>query len=308
MWVIASTAGRGWVLRPGRIHHRSVEERLFGSATTRGFASGWGWVREVHTMLLQTPRSRGPRRIALALVALTVLFSGLGSAFIPSAERIALAKTGVAVGETLILAGPGGDFGILTAAPVGAEMSVDGDPVDGYYPVTYQGVSGWAAIGLIQVGNGGGGGGNGGGGGDGDRNRDQGNGGVETVTAAPVHSDGGAPVEAAPSETVAEPVTGGTYGPGGAGYSEQQIVDIIYEAADNYGQSREAMLRVARCESGLNPNAVGGGGAYHGLFQFVPSTFAGTPYAQYDIYDPWANAHAAAWMWSQGGKSAWVCQ
>jgi soluble lytic murein transglycosylase-like protein len=98
------------------------------------------------------------------------------------------------------------------------------------------------------------------------------------------------------------------YGPGGASYSEDQIVDIIYEAADNYGQSRDAMLRVARCESGLDPNAVGGGGAYHGLFQFVPSTFAGTPYGEYDIYDPWANANAAGWMWSEGKKGNWVCQ
>ena len=102
------------------------------------------------------------------------------------------------------------------------------------------------------------------------------------MTADPVFSDGSAPAEAAP----AEPVTGGTYGPGGASYSQDQIVDIIYEAADNYGQSREVMLRVARCESGLNPSAVGGGGTYHGLFQFVPSTFAGTPYGEYDIYVP----------------------
>jgi SLT domain-containing protein len=68
------------------------------------------------------------------------------------------------------------------------------------------------------------------------------------------------------------------------------------------------MLRVARCESGLDPNAVGGGGTYHGLFQFVPSTFAGTPYGEYDIYDPWANANAAGWMWSEGNKGNWVCQ
>jgi hypothetical protein len=261
---------------------------------------------------MQTPRSRGPRRIALAFFALTLILSGLGSAFIPSPGRVAFAKNGVAVSETLILAGPGGDYGLLTSAPAGAELSVDGDPVDGYYPVTYHGISGWAAIGLVQVGNGGGndGGGNGGGG---NGNRDQGNGGVETVTADPVYSDIGvpveaAPVEAAPSDAVAEPVTGGTYGPGGSGYSEQQIIDIIYEAADINGQSREAMLRVARCESGLNPSAVGGGGAYHGLFQFVPSTFAGTPYGEYDIYDPWANANAAGWMWAEGKKSNWVCQ
>ena len=42
-----------------------------------------------------------------------------------------MAKNGVAVGETLLLAGPGGDYGLLTAVPSGAELSVDGDPVDG---------------------------------------------------------------------------------------------------------------------------------------------------------------------------------
>jgi hypothetical protein len=246
---------------------------------------------------MPTPRSRGPRRFlrVAAFLAVVTIVSGLGSVFLPSIDRVALARDGQALGDTLILAGPGGDYGILTVAPVGAQMSVDGDPVDGYYPVTYDGISGWTAVGLLQVGDGGGnrggGGGNGGGGGH-DRDRgatdEAGNGGVETVNA--------------------EPVTGGTYGPGGASYSEEQIVDIIYEAADNYGQSREDMLRVARCESGLDPGAVGGGGAYHGLYQFVPSTFAGTPYGQYDIYDPWANANAAGWMWSEGKKSDWVCQ
>ncbi|HEX2281932.1 MAG TPA: transglycosylase SLT domain-containing protein [Thermomicrobiales bacterium] len=258
---------------------------------------------------MQTPRSRGPRRFFRVVIFLAVvtLVSALGSAFLPSVDRVALAQDGQALGDALILAGPGGQYGILTVAPAGAVMSVDGDPVDGYYPVTYDGISGWTSTGLLQVADGGGndGGGNGGGG---DRDRgttnEVGNGGVETVTADPVYSDGGAPVAAAP----AEPVTGGTYGPGGGGYSEEQIVDIIHEAADNYGQSRSDMLRVARCESGLDPNAVGGGGAWHGLFQFVPSTFAKTPYGQYDIYDPWANANAAAWMWSEGQKSAWVCQ
>jgi uncharacterized protein YraI len=257
---------------------------------------------------MQTPRSRGPRDILRVVAFLVVVFSvsGLGSALLPSADRIALSRDGQALGDTMILAGPGGQYGILTVVPTGAVMSVDGDPVDGYYPVTYDGISGWTTIGMLQVADGGGNGGGNGGGGRNDRGttNDVGNGGVETVTADPIYSDGAAPVEAAS----AEPVTGGEYGPGGASYSEEQIVDIVYEAADNYGQSRQDMLRVARCESGLDPSAVGGGGAYHGLFQFVPSTFAGTPYGEYDIYDPWANANAAAWMWSEGQKSSWVCQ
>src|SRR5215210_1960695 len=140
---------------------------------------------------MQTPRFRGPHRLfrIVAFLAIVTIVSGLGSALLPSGDRIALARDGQAIGDTLILAGPGGQYGILTVAPAGTTMSVDGDPVDGYYPVTYDGISGWTATGLLQVtddgGNGGGGGGSGNGGG-GHNNRgathEVGNGGVETVT------------------------------------------------------------------------------------------------------------------------------
>src|SRR3954470_22825458 len=115
---------------------------------------------------MQTPRSRGPRQIlrVIAFLVVVISVSGLGSAFLPSADRIALARDGQALGDTMILAGPGGQYGILTTAPAGAAMSVDGDPVDGYYPVTYDGISGWTATGLLQVADDGGNGGGGGGG------------------------------------------------------------------------------------------------------------------------------------------------
>ena len=90
-------------------------------------------------------------------------------------------------------------------------------------------------------------------------------------------------------------------------YSRRQIVNIIYAAADRYGQSRSAMLRVAECESNLDPYAVNPSGSY-GLFQFIRSTWRSTPYGNKDIFDPEANANAAAWMWSEGRKSEWVCQ
>jgi soluble lytic murein transglycosylase-like protein len=90
-------------------------------------------------------------------------------------------------------------------------------------------------------------------------------------------------------------------------YSERQIVRIIYQAADRYDQSRSDMLRVARCESNLDPYAVNPSGSY-GLFQFIRSTWKSTPFGSEDIFDPQANANAAAWMWKQGRKSEWVCQ
>src|SRR5215218_9416171 len=116
---------------------------------------------------MQSPRSRGPRRVfrIVTLLAIVTIVSGLGSAFLPSNGRVVLAQDGQALGDALILAGPGGQYGILTVAPAGAAISVDGDPVDGYYPVTYDGISGWTATGLLQVADGGNGGGGGGGGG-----------------------------------------------------------------------------------------------------------------------------------------------
>ncbi|MCA9879399.1 MAG: SH3 domain-containing protein, partial [Thermomicrobiales bacterium] len=90
-------------------------------------------------------------------------------------------------------------------------------------------------------------------------------------------------------------------------YSRKQVVKYIYAAADRYGQSREDMLRVATCESNLDPYAVNPSGSY-GLFQFIRSTWKSTPYGKDDVFDPEANAMAAGWMWKQGRKSEWVCQ
>jgi hypothetical protein len=59
---------------------------------------------------MQSPRSHGPRRVlrVVAFLAVVSIISGLGSAFLPSADRVAMARDGQALGDTLILAGPGG--------------------------------------------------------------------------------------------------------------------------------------------------------------------------------------------------------
>lgn len=90
-------------------------------------------------------------------------------------------------------------------------------------------------------------------------------------------------------------------------YTYDEIVQIIYAAADRYGQSRSAMLAVAQCESLLDPNIVNQSSGASGLFQFMPGTWATTPYAAENIFDPVANANAAGWMWSVGRRGEWVC-
>ena len=91
-------------------------------------------------------------------------------------------------------------------------------------------------------------------------------------------------------------------------HSEQEILEFIDKAAKKYGQSKSAMVRVARCESALDPCAVNRKGPYYGLFQFLKSTWKTTPYGDHDIFDPKAQALAAGWMWKQGRKKEWACQ
>jgi hypothetical protein len=90
--------------------------------------------------------------------------------------------------------------------------------------------------------------------------------------------------------------------------SEDQILGYITKAAKKYGQSRQAMERVARCESNLDPCAVNKSGPYYGLYQFLKSTWKTTPYGNKSIFDPKAQAMAAGWMWKQGRKNEWACK
>ncbi len=85
----------------------------------------------------------------------------------------------------------------------------------------------------------------------------------------------------------------------------------LVTAAETYGQDPWELHRVMLCESkgdarAQNDEPVAGEHAT-GLFQFLPSTWAGTPYAGQSIYDGHAQVMAAAWMWSQGRQEEWAC-
>jgi hypothetical protein len=67
-------------------------------------------------------------------------------------------------------------------------------------------------------------------------------------------------------------------------------------------------MNVAWCESRYHPNSVNSDSGASGLFQFLPSTWAFTPYANYSPFDPKYNALAAAWLYQRDGPSQWVCQ
>lgn len=84
---------------------------------------------------------------------------------------------------------------------------------------------------------------------------------------------------------------------------------VIALAAIAYRQSSATLYRKASCETGrtFNPFALNPSGA-GGWFQFLPSTWAGTPYAAFSRFDPLAASLAASWMHDQGRGGEWVCQ
>ncbi len=109
-------------------------------------------------------------------------------------------------------------------------------------------------------------------------------------TAAPPTAT---PKPAAPAIPAAPPATPGT------------IQAIIQQAANTYGVSYPWMLKIAQCESGLNPRAYNPAGPYYGLYQFLMSTFranGGT-----DIWDPVQQANITAKMLAHGQAHQWGC-
>ena len=80
---------------------------------------------------------------------------------------------------------------------------------------------------------------------------------------------------------------------------------LIRDAAHRHGVDAEWLVAVARCESDLDPAAVGAHGEV-GIFQFMPETFRAWGGA--DVHDPHEQIELAAWAFSQGlACDHWVC-
>jgi hypothetical protein len=91
--------------------------------------------------------------------------------------------------------------------------------------------------------------------------------------------------------------------------AQADIIAIIRAAFSPLGDSGTTWaLRIARCESGYNPDAVNSSSGSEGLFQFMPSTWAETPWAASSPFDPSANAAAAEWLYSRDGPGPWECK
>jgi soluble lytic murein transglycosylase-like protein len=94
--------------------------------------------------------------------------------------------------------------------------------------------------------------------------------------------------------------------PSAGGGSIQQI--ILDAFAPLGAGAQQWALRVAKCESGYNPNAVNRSSGASGLFQFMPATWASMPQHNQSVFNPVANAQAAAVLYQRSGPNQWSCK
>lgn len=88
-----------------------------------------------------------------------------------------------------------------------------------------------------------------------------------------------------------------------------RVRQIIVSAFSPLGSSAVSWaLRVANCESHYHPNSLNSTSGAAGLFQFLPTTWAHTPWANQSPFNPVANALAAAWLFHHSGPGQWSCK
>lgn len=108
------------------------------------------------------------------------------------------------------------------------------------------------------------------------------------------------------SVTFACPERPGSVCPAPAPEPVADVPTLIVQAARRWGVSPSWALAVAWCESRYSPTARGSAGEM-GVFQFLPSTFATTPYRHGNPWDAATNIEAAMWLVTTEGPRHWTC-
>jgi soluble lytic murein transglycosylase-like protein len=88
------------------------------------------------------------------------------------------------------------------------------------------------------------------------------------------------------------------------------IEDKIRIAATVHGVDPDLSVKIAKCESGLNPTVYGDSGKAYGLYQFHRGTFemfAKEAGLELDYYNPEHQIILANWAFAQGYYSHWTC-
>lgn len=96
------------------------------------------------------------------------------------------------------------------------------------------------------------------------------------------------------------------------------VEQIVRAAAHKYGIDEEQFVRIARCESNFNPNAINRNysedgvsfpaGIFQHLQNYWPARAAKYGYSGASVFDATANANVTAGMFRDGASNLWECK
>lgn len=90
-------------------------------------------------------------------------------------------------------------------------------------------------------------------------------------------------------------------------YSQDEVQNLIISYSKEFQIDPTIPLRIAKCESNYHWNSKNSSSTASGVYQFIASTWAGTPEGKSGLspFDADANVRAAIRKISQGGINAW---
>lgn len=93
------------------------------------------------------------------------------------------------------------------------------------------------------------------------------------------------------------------------GFLEQRrtTIETIRDMSDEFDFRMYDLVKLAKCESTINPAAVNRYSGARGLFQYLPKTWGTTPYCAEDIWDVEAQTKATIWMFEHNRYTEWEC-
>ncbi|MFA5566184.1 MAG: transglycosylase SLT domain-containing protein [Acidimicrobiia bacterium] len=95
-----------------------------------------------------------------------------------------------------------------------------------------------------------------------------------------------------------------------AGCTNEEMIRVAFANRGANETQQDQAIRVAQCESNLQPGAVSPGGGNWGLFQINKvhtGRVAAHGFAWSEMLYPWQNAVVAADLWAEAGWQPWSC-
>src|SRR5688572_9446105 len=116
-----------------------------------GWRSG-ATLSPMHISMTLSGSTGQPSRFRIARLSMAIIMTllAIGAAFVPNPDRVR-AATAVTTADLNMRSGPSTSYSVITVMPAGAYVEVTGNVTNDFYPVYFEGASGFASAQFINM-------------------------------------------------------------------------------------------------------------------------------------------------------------